>query len=60
MSERITRRTEWDGTFSLLLDGAVVIERQSLEVVQAGRDYLEVSMRLHPEQYFLLDTKPKP
>ena len=55
MSERITRRTEWDGTFTLLLDGAVIVERRPLADIEVYQRYLEGDMLLHPGKYFVID-----
>lgn len=55
MSERITRRTEWDGTFTLLLDGAVIVERRLLADIEVYQRYLEGAMLLHPGTYFVVD-----
>lgn len=46
MSERITRRTEWDGTFTLLLDNQVVLERRSLGEVEEKKKVLEIALIL--------------
>ena len=60
MSERITRRAEWDGTFSLLVDGQVVSARQPLAVIQDQQTYLETGMKLNPEKYFIVKPLDKP
>jgi hypothetical protein len=57
MSERIVRRAEWDGNFSLLLDGQVIIERKPLGDVEVYQHFLEGDMILHPKKYYV-DTPP--
>ena len=37
---RLVRRAEWDGTFSLLLDGEVILERRPLEVIEEAEAYV--------------------
>lgn len=59
MSERITRRAEWDGTFSLLLDGEIMMERKPLTVVEEGQAFLELSIGLRLGQFLPVDTAPK-
>jgi hypothetical protein len=43
---RLTRRAEWDGTFSLLLDGEVIVERRSLAEIEQKEAFLEARLKL--------------
>jgi hypothetical protein len=51
MNERLIRRAEWDGTFSLLLDGEVIVNRQPLDCVEVYQHFMEGDMLLHPKKY---------
>lgn len=42
MNPRLTRRPEWDGTYSLLMDSEVILERKSLAEVKAKEEYLDM------------------
>ena len=46
MAYEITQRVEWDGTFSLLLDGEVILERRALEVVEEKANTLSLALKL--------------
>jgi hypothetical protein len=43
---RITRRAEWDGTFSLLVDGEVIRERRPLAEVEEAEAYVGALLAL--------------
>jgi hypothetical protein len=58
MLDRLTRRAEWDGTFSLLLDGNVILERKPLADVEFYQHFLEADMLLCPRKYCV--DKPTP
>lgn len=45
-SQRLSKRAEWDGTFSLLLDGEVIVERKSKSEVDAVADYLGAFLKV--------------
>lgn len=46
MSPIISQRAEWDGTFSLLLDGEVIIERKAKAEVEAAANYLNALLKI--------------
>lgn len=53
----LTRRAEWDGTFSLLFDGEVILERRSLAEVQEKEAFLQGYLAL-PRAEKPVDSNP--
>jgi hypothetical protein len=43
---RLMRRAEWDGTFTLLLDGEAVLTRKPLETIEEAEAYLGAKLAL--------------
>ena len=43
---RLVRRAEWDGTFSLLLDGEVILERKPLAEIEDAEAYVGALLSL--------------
>ena len=43
---RLVRRAEWDGTFSLLLDGEVILERKPLAEIEDADAYVDALLSL--------------
>ena len=41
---RLVRRAEWDGTFSLLLDGEVILERKPLAEIEEAEGFVDVDL----------------
>jgi hypothetical protein len=46
MASEITQRAEWDGSFSLLLDGEVILERRPLEEIEEKANTLSLALKL--------------
>lgn len=46
MNSRITRRAEWDGTFTLILDGKPISERIPLPTLEAQEQFLDTMLRV--------------
>jgi hypothetical protein len=46
MNPRITRRTEWDGTFTLLLDGEPISERVALPALETQEKFLDALLQV--------------
>lgn len=46
MSPTISQRTEWDGTFTLLLDGEVILERKAKAEIEAAANYLGALLKV--------------
>jgi hypothetical protein len=43
---RLVRKSEWDGTFTLLLDGEAVLTRKPLETIEEAEAYLGAKLAL--------------
>lgn len=42
----LTRKPEWDGTFSLLLDGEVIVERKPLAEIEEKEAFIQARLKL--------------